>query len=77
MLHALIIVYFIQFCILVRELSCKPLVGLVDALNPSQHLFSHGGSEPPLPGYYQSFSGTKMFCTTYETEGEVGPAKLV
>ena len=30
----------------------------VDALRPSQQFFSHVGTEPPLPGYYQYFSGS-------------------
>ena len=33
--------------------------GLVwfDALRPGQQFFSHVGTEPPLPGYYQYFVG--------------------
>ena len=29
----------------------------VKALRPSQHFFSHVGTEPPLPGYYQYLFG--------------------
>ena len=32
----------------------------VEALRPSQQLFSHVGTEPPLPGYYQYFLGGKL-----------------
>ena len=31
----------------------------VEALRPSQKLFSHVGTEPSLPGYYQYFFGGK------------------
>ena len=31
----------------------------VEALRPSQQFFSHVGTEPPLPGYYQYFLGGK------------------
>ena len=31
----------------------------VEALCPRQQLFSHVGTEPPLPGYYQYFLGGK------------------
>ena len=31
----------------------------VEALHPSQQFFSHVGTEPPLPGYYQYFLGGK------------------
>ena len=31
----------------------------VEALSPSQQFFSHVGTEPPLPGYYQYFLGGK------------------
>ena len=31
----------------------------VEALRPSQQCFSHVGTEPPLPGYYQYFLGGK------------------
>ena len=33
----------------------------VEALRPSQQFFSHVGTEPPLPGYYQYFLGGKCF----------------
>ena len=29
----------------------------VEALRPNQQFFSHVGTEPPLPGYYQYFLG--------------------
>ena len=32
---------------------------LDESLHPSQHVFSHVGMEPPLPGYYQYFLGGK------------------
>ena len=31
----------------------------VEALRPGQQFFSHVGTEPPLPGYYQYFLGDK------------------
>ena len=31
----------------------------VETLRPSQQFFSHVGTEPPLPGYYQYFLGGK------------------
>ena len=31
----------------------------VETLHPSQQFFSHVGTEPPLPGYYQYFLGGK------------------
>ena len=31
----------------------------VEALHPSQQFFSHVGTKPPLPGYYQYFLGGK------------------
>ena len=31
----------------------------VNASRPRQQFFSHVGTEPPLPGYYQYFSGSK------------------
>ena len=34
-------------------------VCLFKALRPSQQFFSHVGTEPPLPGYYQYFLGGK------------------
>ena len=33
----------------------------VDALRASQQFFSHVGTEPPLPGYFQYFFGGKCF----------------
>ena len=37
----------------------KFLFAWVVALRPSQQFFSHVGTEPPLPGYYQNFLGGK------------------
>ena len=34
-------------------------LGFVKAYRPSKQLFSHVGTEPSLPGYYQYFSGNK------------------
>ena len=31
------------------------MFGLFDALHPGKQFFSHFGTEPPLPGYYQYF----------------------
>ena len=38
-------IFFFDFCLFVW----------VEALHPSQKCFSHVGTEPPLPGYYQYF----------------------
>ena len=35
----------------------------VEALGPSQQFFSHVGTEPPLPGYYQYIFGRYMYST--------------
>ena len=35
----------------------------VDALRPSQHFFSHVGTEPPLPGYYKYFLEVNVSCS--------------
>ena len=32
----------------------------IEALRPSQQSFSHVGTEPPLPGYYQYFLGVNV-----------------
>ena len=36
------------------------LIVSVEALRPSQQFFSHVGTEPSLPGYYQYFLGGKF-----------------
>ena len=35
----------------------------VEALHPSQQLFSHVGTKPPLPGYYQYFLEVNVSCS--------------
>ena len=38
----------------------KLLVGwLIDSYRPGKQFFSHVGTEPPLPGYYQYFWGVE------------------
>ena len=40
------------------------LVGwLIDSERPGKQFFSHVGTEPPLPGYYQYFWGVNMPCS--------------
>ena len=36
----------------------------VEALRPSPQFFSHVGTDPPLPGYYQYFLGGKCIKDT-------------
>ena len=44
----------------------------VDAEHPSQQCFSHVGTEPPLPGYNQYFSGSEcVFSEGHNTAGVV------
>ena len=44
------------------------LFDCVNAYHPSQQFFSHVGREPPLPGYYQYFSGSKcVFAQGHNT----------
>ena len=44
----------------------------VDTFRPSQHFFSHVGTEPPLPGYYQYFFGRLMYLAQgYNTSTRV------
>ena len=43
---------FVLFCLFVW----------VEALCPSQQFFSHVGTEPPLPGYYQYKNTTHGLC---------------
>ena len=47
----------------ILQSECYNLFGLVfvwvEALRPSQQLFSHVRTEPPLPGYYQYCLGGK------------------
>ena len=48
----------------------------VEALRPSQQFFSHVGTEPPLPGYYQYFWGGKCILlkdTTRPTRVRIEP----
>ena len=41
-----------------RETTKTDIVfGLFEALRPGKQFFSHVGTEPPLPGYYQYFFG--------------------
>ena len=39
----------------------------VEAKHPSQQFFSHVGTEPPLPGYYQYFWGVKCLAQRHIT----------
>ena len=47
-----------------------------DAQQPGEHLFSHVGTEPPLPGYYQYFffwgGGGKYVLLKENTATRVG-----
>ena len=44
----------------------------VDAYCPSQEFFSHIGTVPPLPGYYQYFLGSKsVFAQGHNTAEEM------
>ena len=47
----------------------------VKAECPSKHIFSHVRTEPPIPGYYQYFSGSKcVFGQGHNTaEGGIEP----
>ena len=36
---------------------------LVDSKRPGKQFFSHVGTEPPLPGYYQYFWGVNVTCS--------------
>ena len=47
------------------------LIDCVESLRPSQEIFSHVGTEPLLPGYYQYFLCVKCLAQGYNT-GEVG-----
>ena len=38
-----------------------------EAYRPSQQCFSHVGTEPPLPGYYQYFRGVKCLAQGHNT----------
>ena len=56
----------------------KALVGwLIDSLRPGKQFFSHVGTEPPLPGYYQYFLGSKCALlkdtTRFDTSGARTP----
>ena len=37
--------------------------GLFEALRPGKQFFSHVGTEPPLPGYYQYFWWVNISCS--------------
>ena len=39
----------------------------VEALRPSQQFFSHVGTEPSLPGYYQYILGVKCLAKGHNT----------
>ena len=42
------------------QITLEFVVGwLIDYLRPGKQFFSHVGTEPPLPGYYQYFLGSK------------------
>ena len=43
----------------------------VEDLHPSQQFFSHVGTEPPLPGYYQYFRRVKCLAQGHNM-AEVG-----
>ena len=44
-------------------------VGFDKVYCPSKQIFSHVGAEPPLPGYYQYFLGSKcVFALGHNTE---------
>ena len=43
----------------------------VEVKHPSQQFFSHVGTEPPLPGYYQDFWRVKCLAQGHNT-AEVG-----
>ena len=51
-------------------MSC--FIVCVVAERPSQQCFSHVGTEPPLSGYYQSFSGSKCVFAQGHNTAEVG-----
>ena len=36
---------------------------LIDSLRSGKQFFSHVGTEPPLPGYYQYFWGENVPCS--------------
>ena len=48
----------------------------VEALRPSQHFFSHVGTGPPLPGYYQYFLGGKCILLKDTTWRPPNPRPL-
>ena len=51
------------------------LVWFVKAQRPSKQFVSHVGTEPPLPGYYQYFSGCKCVFAQGHNPVEVTLAK--
>ena len=46
--------------------------GFVKAEHPSKQFFSHVGTEPPLPGYYQYFLRSKCVFAQGHNTAEVG-----
>ena len=46
--------------------------GYVKAYHPSKQFFSHVGIEPPFPGYYQYFLGSKCVFAQGHNTAEVG-----
>ena len=53
------------------------LVWFVQAQRPSKQFFSHVGTEPPLPGYYQYFSGSECVFAQGHNTAEVTLAKNI
>ena len=46
------------------KVKTRMLVGwLIDSQRPGKQCFSHVGTEPPLPGYYQYFKGVNVPCS--------------
>ena len=54
---------------LLYEAAPVMLFVCVEALPPSQQFFSHVGTEPPLPGYYQYFGGVKCLAQVQNMAG--------
>ena len=44
-------------------MKCRKVGWLIDSLRPGKQFFSHVGTEPPLPGYYQYFWGVNVPCS--------------
>ena len=47
---------------------------LNDSQRPGKQFFSHVGTEPPLPGYYQYFLGSKCALLTDTTVTRFDPS---